>query len=192
MPILIKKGSDAEKKKKSKYGRERPRSRSSTPPERINVDNIATDMTDVLNFKAYRIIKPSFYNQTTRINLIGEDYYKVDDPGLIVNVGMDGNPLPEKVTTVTNKIEELIALQHQNERTGRQQKLDMYSRIKEFEKKSVALKSGHSIEPMLAPPSLDETLAWAIKYVAIQEDNLITLVINMYYNMKCYDNTVER
>lgn len=192
MPIIIKKGSDVEKKKKSKYGRERPRSRSSTPPGRINVDNIATDMTDVLNFKAYRIIKPNFYNHTTRINLIGEDFYKEDDPNLIVNVGLDGNPLPEITTTLTNKIEELTALQHKNESFGRQQKLDMYSRIKAFEKKSVALKSGHSIESMLVPPSLDETLAWAIKYVSIQEDNLISFVINMYYNMKCYDNTVEK
>lgn len=192
MPIIIKKGSDADKKKKSKYVRERPRSRSSTPPERINVDNIATDMTDVLNFKAYRIIKPNFYNQTTRINLIGEDFYKQDDPSLVINVGIDGNPLPEEVTTVTNKIDEIIALQRKNERVGRQQKLDMYSRIKDFEKKSVALKSGHSIEPMLAPPTLDETLAWAIKYVSIQEDNLVAFVVNMYYNMKCYDNTVER
>lgn len=192
MPIIIKKGSDADKKKKSKYVRERPRSRSSTPPERINVDNIASDMTDVLNFKAYRIIKPNFYNQTTRINLIGEDYYKQDDPSLVINVGIDGNPLPEEVTTVTNKIDEIIALQRKNERVGRQQKLDMYSRIKDFEKKSVALKSGHSIEPMLAPPTLDETLAWAIKYVSIQEDNLVAFVVNMYYNMKCYDNTVER
>lgn len=192
MPIVIKKGSDAVKKKRSKHGRQRPSSRSSTPPERINTDNIATDMTDVLNFKAYRIIKPNFYNNTTRINLIGEDYYREDDPGLPENIGVDGNPIPPPTVTAASRIDELIKLQHQNESLGKAQKVDLFSRIKDFEKKSVSLKSGHSIEPLLVAPTLEETLVWAIKYVTINEDNLALTIINLYYNMKCYDNTVEK
>lgn len=191
MPIVIKKGSDAVKKKRSKHGRQRPASRSSTPPERINTDNIASDMTDVLNFKAYRIIKPNFYNNTTRVNLIGEDYYREDDPGLVDDLGVDTNPIAAHTPTAS-RVDELIKLQHQNESRGRAQKIDLYSRIKDFEKKSISLKSGHSIEPLLLRPSLDETLVWAIKYVVINEDNLVLTVINLYYNMKCYDNTVEK
>jgi hypothetical protein len=192
MPIIIKKGSDLIKKKKSKgHGLKKSASQESVE-EVVDYSNVARDMTDVLDFKIYHVIKPNFYNDKERVNLIGEAYYQDEE---------DDSSMQRK----GNKSPRSKLLQQEQKPQQKQQLLDspkasfeemgyidMFSRIKANEKNAAVIKIGNSIGKLLDPPTQEESVKWAIRYVMAHADRLTLHVIDLYYQLKSYEGNLER
>lgn len=192
MTIVIKKGSDAQKKKKSKLIAHSRKKNDGSDNEPEDLRSSATDMTDVLDFKVYRIIKPNFYNNAARVTLIGENYYKDEDQAKIEDILSQKSDADLEHSKEYTVLEKMQNMQHQNSYVTHVRKTELLNRILESEKDVRALKSGHSIEKYLIPPTLEETVLWAIKFVDVRQELLVLNIVNTYYNMKKFDSSVER
>jgi hypothetical protein len=192
MPIVIKKGSDLIKKKKPKgHGLKKSASQESVE-EVIDYSHVARDMTDVLDFKIYHIIKPNFYNDRERVNLIGEAYYRNDeDDGMLQKKGSKSprSKPPQQEQKPQPKLQLHDSPKASFEEMGY---IDMFSRIKTNEKNAAAIKIGNSIGKLLDPPTQEESVKWAIRYVAAHADKLTLHIIDLYYQLKSYEENLER
>lgn len=188
MPIVIKKGSDLTKKKKCKTKSMTKNASGESLPEVVDYSNIATDMTDVLDFKIYRVIKPNFYNNSTRINLIGDAFYR-DEEG---ELQPDGHLPPEGIEKKDEKKKKVTVPQPKPSVNVRDLGFaDILTRIKESERNTATVRSGHSITKFLTAPTLEETIVWAIKFVQANGESLILHVIDLYYQLKSFESNLE-
>lgn len=192
MTIVIKKGSDAQRKKSSKLIDSSREHKESSDDEKKVDKSSATDMTDVLDFKVYRIIQPNFYNNTTRVNLIGESFYRTEDQAKIADLLSHHQIAEVHHAEEMSTIEKMQIMQHKNATVVRARKTELLNRIVESQKEVLALRSGQSITKSLIPPTLEETIQWAIRFVAMQQEALVLNIINTYFNMKTYDSSIEK
>ena len=198
MPIIIKKGSDVEKNKKKNKSKLLRKSDSQDSVEsKEDFSKIATDMTDVIDFKVYRVIKPNFYNNTTRINLIGEQFYQEDDvnatstEATLVESAQPAN-IPEPKSTNLKQTSHFNDLDALKDKLKQLNFADILTRVKNQKKQVDAIKSGKTIQSLLKEPSLEETITWAIKYVSVNDEALVLHIVNLYYDLKSFDKNLER
>lgn len=189
MPIIIKKGSDHEKRRKAKRKDLKRDGSGSSLPEAVDCTNIATDMTDVLDFKVYRVIKPNFYNNTTKVNLIGEEFYRDDE----IDAGAD--PCADE-TQVDQKKDDAVRPSKKVLKDFTTPKydakfVDILTRMKESERTANLIKNGHSIAKSLTPPTEEETLQWAVKFVLSNSEALVLHVIDLYYQLMDVEPNLE-
>ena len=198
MPIIIKKGSDVEKNKKKNKSKLLRKSDSQDSVEsKEDFSKIATDMTDVIDFKVYRVIKPNFYNNTTRINLIGEQFYQEDDvnatstEATLVESAQPAN-IPENKSTNFKQTSHFNDLDALKDKLKQLNFADILTRVKNQKKQVDAIKSGKTIQSLLKEPSLEETITWAMKYVNVNDEALVLHIVNLYYDLKSFDKNLER
>jgi hypothetical protein len=194
MPIVVKKGSDASRKKAiaKKALNDANRPRTPDGPETVDVSNIATDMTDILDFKVYRIIKPNFYSKNTRVSLIGADLFYKDEENTVklsandtvVDSGTSTHTKAEIVAPETI-YEKIYKLKNGSCRSPRY-KNELFARASEAHKTTLMLKAGHSIHPYLLPTTFEDTLKWALNNLD-HDNDMTSSVLKLYFDLRSYE-----
>ena len=184
-------------KKKNKSKLLRKSDSQDSVESKEDFSKIATDMTDVIDFKVYRVIKPNFYNNTTRINLIGEQFYQEDDvnatstEATLVESAQPAN-IPENKSTNFKQTSHFNDLDALKDKLKQLNFADILTRVKNQKKQVDAIKSGKTIQSLLKEPSLEETITWAMKYVNVNDEALVLHIVNLYYDLKSFDKNLER
>lgn len=176
-------------------------------------------ISELVDIKIYRISKPNFYDTTYKTKLIGDFLYPdfinhskfIYDP-ITNSVSTKQSNEYNRVQTsssssTTNnndnnnnnqELSDIDKLQRNLNNLTKQQHLKIHrkevlSRINDDEKEHLhAIKYGHSIHSSLKPPTLEETLLWAIDYVNWNEYNLIKKFLIFEEDLKSYQEDMHR
>lgn len=179
MPIIIKKGSDQNKKQVlNAY-------RTSESTESIKVEpGDASDMTDILNFRVYRVSKPNFYDNSVQTHLVGDLFYDDDE---LLNVQEAVSATVSSKEVLPSQIVSIAKFKKENPVSFKPSKKEVLLRVKALERRTLLAKCGHSLENHLQSPSLEHTLSWAVKHVNTNEDSLLNAFINLDAFIKSYE-----
>jgi hypothetical protein len=171
MPILIKKGSDRNKKAKKKNGED----------ARIAI----TDMTDILDFKVYRVTKPNFHDNTVAVKQIGEAFYNVEEEA--------STPAPTEAPSPTvgprppSMMEKLQKMQWEQGGPPVRARKDVFERVLEIQRRARFIQLGQSLEKHFTAPSIDDCLAWCLKHVLFHGEALLGEVLELDARIKAFE-----
>lgn len=206
MPIIIVKGSDFDPTKKKKQNEENQNEYSSDEENNNKTQkkkkNNSMDMTDVLDFKVYRISKPNFIDGSTTTTLVGgEQFYdkqELNEP--VDHLATRSIPQNQPNSSSKKSLEKPTLVQQMKAYHYKLRKWDQTHRNKHMlinalhdeKEKNIKVKAGQSVIDLTAPPSLEETIRWAVDYVNLHEPTLINQIIEVDEKIKHFENDLMR
>jgi hypothetical protein len=155
---------------------------------------MALDMDDVLNLKVYKVSKPHFIDGSVKTSLVGGDVYFIEEStAMMIQTKDNSTTKPSEPSEAKPTLLQKFRAYRDGHplRSGHPNKGFMgIIRTDELRRKTV--KAGQSLIDHVQRPSSEETVAWAIRYVNANEEDMTSSFLRLIQKIKEYERDQAR